>query len=351
MLKSIPDAPAPRPHGLHVVPSNSNQPPALDYLKVRVDRAIVSIPRVGDGALSSALFAQASPADAALILAILEAAVTGSANRVVTSIARRLAGPGLLSLDLSALGASLDSRLAVWARRPLDERGYPVLLLYSLPVAVDGTRMARSYVAVGVNREGFREILGTHASSEDTESGWHSFFASLQDRRLRGVHLVVAEDGPGLHSVLPQAFPQARWQQCQAQVQEAVLARAPLDIQHDLHTHLRACFNARSPQTARTAFDRLRETYGGRAPSAVRYLDETFEQATTVLGLPGAHRLRTVRGLSPLAMALRHRQAVVQTFPSLASLTRLMTGVGMELDSDWNRAARYVSLSGFIGAQ
>lgn len=349
MLHS-PDTTTPRSGHLRLVSSLPQHPPTLEFLRVRVDRAVVSIPCVGDGSLSPILFAQARPADAALILAILAAAASGSANRMVSGIARRLAGPGLLDLDLDRLAAPLDARLDAWNARTLDSRGYPVLLLHSVTVPVQQARPARVHLTVGLNVEGYREVLGTSTSTRDAETGWHAHLARLRARDLHGVRLIIAQDSPGLQSALGSHFPAVPWQQCQAQVQEAVLARAPQKVQSELHAALRACFDARSLPAARAALDSARSAYGPEAPAALRYLDETFPHVTTALGLPGAHRLRTVRALSPLAADLRHRQAVVGTFPALEALDRLAIAVAMDWETEWAGAGRYTSVAGLLPA-
>ena len=69
-------------------------------------------------------------------------------------------------------------------------------------------------VAIGVNAEGYREILGVAEGSRENKESWSNFFRYLKDRSLKGVKLVISDKASGLVDILGDFFPAAQWQRC-----------------------------------------------------------------------------------------------------------------------------------------
>ncbi len=152
----------------------------------------------------------------ALTLALAEMYVQGVSTRKVQAITEQLCGVNISSSLVSQAAAQLDEELAKWRERPLGEYPYLFLDAYYEQVREDGqVRHLAVLVAVGVNPEGKREILGVSVSLSEHEVHWRAFLESLKQRGLGGLQLVTSDDHAGLRAARLAVFGGIPWQRCQ----------------------------------------------------------------------------------------------------------------------------------------
>ena len=161
----------------------------------------VSHPQVREGGFYPQALEKGLRSERALTLALAEMYVQGVSTRKVQAITEQLCGVNISSSLVSQAAAQLDEELAKWRERPLGEYPYLFLDAYYEQVREDGqVRHLAVLVAVGVNPEGKREILGVSVSLSEHEVHWRAFLQSLKQRGLGGLQLVTSDDHAGLRA-------------------------------------------------------------------------------------------------------------------------------------------------------
>jgi transposase-like protein len=321
------------------------------HLTTRVGTLTLHVPQVREGAFSTDLFARYQRSEQALILTLMEMVVNGVSTRKVARITEELCGREFAKSTISDLCKGLDPLVAAWNERTLGGSRYPFVLVDGLVVKVrEGERVrvrARSVLlAVGVNEEGYREILGLHLGDSESEHSWMEFFAWLKHGGLSGVDVVVSDHHGGLVNAIRIQFQGASWQRCQTHLSANVCDAAPKHLHDELHGHVRAIFEAPDAETARLLLSKVMVDFEHRAPSAVAILERGFEDAIAVLALPEPYRkrLRTTNGVERLNEEVRRRERVIRIFPTRESVLRLLGAVLMEQDEAWTAGHRYFDM-------
>jgi transposase-like protein len=172
--------------------------------------------------------------------------VNGVSTRKVARITDELCGREFKRSTVSELAKGLDGQVEAWNERPLEGR-YPFVLVDAMHIKVRRQQSVHStsvLIAVGVNEEGYREILGSRIVDSDSEQSWLETLRWLKARGLGGVELVVSDAHQGLVSALERSFQGAVWQRCQVYFRKNLTDRAPKSVQDALHRGLDRIFDA-----------------------------------------------------------------------------------------------------------
>src|SRR3954447_21094742 len=152
----------------------------------------------------------------ALKLAIAEMYVQGVSTRKVAAITEQLCGLEVTSGQVSRAAQALDSELEKWRSRPIGETPYLILDARYENVRYGGqVRSCAVLVAIGIDAEGKRSILGVSVSLSEAEAHWRDFLGSLQARGLHGVKLVTSDAHAGLKEALAARLTGVPRQRCQ----------------------------------------------------------------------------------------------------------------------------------------
>jgi transposase-like protein len=181
----------------------------------RAGRITLAIPKLRKGSYFPSFLEPRRTAEKALVAVIQEAYVHGVSTRSVDDLVKAMGAGGMSKSQVSRLCADIDERVNAFLHRPL-EGAWPYLWLDATYIKVrDGGRIVSRavIVAVGVNEDGKREVLGVHAGHSEAEVFWTDFLRSLADRGLRGVRLVIADDHKGLRAAARRVF-DATHQRC-----------------------------------------------------------------------------------------------------------------------------------------
>ncbi len=164
-------------------------------------------------------------------------------------------------------------------------------------------------VCVGVDEEGFREVLAIEVAGTEKGAAYASLLRRLIDRSLRGVHLVVSDDHEGIKAAVFGELPGARWQRCVVHFERNVPSHVPPNSMAEVAEDLSAIFKVRSEKTARTLPEEFMEIYSKRLPKAVSVFEAGIEDALTYLSFPGSHhpRIRTTNMLEQLFKEVKRR--------------------------------------------
>lgn len=321
-------------------------------ITTRIGRLVLEIPRVRSGPFTTELFERYQRSEQALVLALMEMVINGVSTRKVRAVVEELCGTEFSKSTVSDLCKRLDPIVHTWNERDLSSQEYPFVLVDALVIRVrkDGrVRMQSVLIATGVNRDGYREVLGLRVGDGESESAWSEFFVWLKGRGLRGVDLVVSDDHKGLEKAIMSQFQGATWQRCQTHFSRNILDACPKSLQSELHGRLRLVFDAPDMETARSLLSGIIRDFGSKAPRAIERLEAGFEDAMAVMALPSQYRkrLRTTNAIERLNEEIRRRERVVRIFPNGESALRLLGAVLIETDEAWAGGHRYFDMKDY----
>ena len=318
-------------------------------LTTRVGTITLRVPRHRNGQFSTELFARYQRSEQALVLAMMEMVINGVSTRKVEQITEELCGKKFSKSTVSALCKNLDPMVEAFRTRPLHCH-YPFLMVDAIYVKVreNGRIQSRGLlIAIAVNEEGHREIIGFQLANSESESSWGELFSSLKDRGLKNVDLVTSDDHKGLVNAIRRHFQGTSWQRCQTHFSRNMLDHTPKALQPEVKEELRRLYESVDLESARKVRDQIIKTYESKAPKATALLDEAFDDITAVLALPLKYRkrLRTTNGVERLNQEIRRRERVIRIFPNAASVIRLMGALLMEHDEKWQTGRKYFDMA------
>jgi transposase-like protein len=327
-------------------------------LTTRVGTIELEVPRDRDGTFQTQLFERYQRSEKALVTSLMQMVVQGVSTRRVKKITTELCGREFSKSTVSRLTGELDEQVQAWAERPLD-KSYPFLVLDAMQVKVRRQGAVRSttvMLAVGINEEGQREILGLETAFGETGEGWRRFIDRLKRRGLSGVEVATSDAHEGLRSALESAFPGLIWQRCHTEeslgvhFRRNVIDQTPATLRERMHEILDQVLGACSPERAREAVEAACDELEGEADQALKVLETGFEDATAVLTLPAKYRrrLRTTNMVERFIEEIRRRETVLRIFPNLASARRLIGALCAEQHEEWSTGRRYLVMDEFF---
>lgn len=254
-----------------------------------------------------------------------------------------------LSKDqVSAMCRLLDAGVAELASRDLGEVGFPYLFLDPTHVKYrrDGRVQSTAAVtAIGVGPDGVRRMLGVAAIDTETHAGWLGLPRGLRDRGLSGVRLVVSDAHAGLVRAIAECLPGAGWQRCVVHLErDACSLLASRHHRAMAGKALQAVFRETDPATVRSAYRAAIDAVDAMSARAGALLEEAEADVLTYLDFPAEHRRRicTNNVQERMNREIKRRSRVVQVFPSVESMLRLVGAACAEQDGDWS-SRRYIS--------
>lgn len=317
-------------------------------LTTRIGTLTLRIPRHRNGQFSTELFMRYQRSEQALVLAMMEMVINGVSTRKIESITEELCGKKFSKSTISTLCKNLDPMVNAFRTRPLKSH-YPFLMVDAIYVKVRENKRIQSrglLIAIGINEEGHREVVGFQLANSESENSWGEFFGSLKERGLKDVRVVTSDDHKGLVNAVRKHFQGASWQRCQTHFSRNMLDHAPKALQPEIKEDLRRLYESVDLESARKVRDQIIAKYEARAPKATNLLDEAFDDITAVLALPLRYRkrLRTTNGVERLNEEIRRRERVIRIFPNEASVIRLMGALLMEQDEKWQTGRKYFDI-------
>jgi transposase-like protein len=319
-------------------------------MRTRVGEITFAVPQVREGGFYPQALEKGLRSERALTLALAEMYVQGVSTRKVKAITEQLCGTSVSSAIVSQAAGEMDEELAKWRDRPLGE--YPFLFLdaYYEQVREDGqVRHLAVLVAVGVNPQGKREILGVSVSLSEHEIHWRTFLESLKQRGLGGVQLITSDDHAGLRAARLAVFGGIPWQRCQFHLQQNAQAFVPhKEMQAEVAEDIRTIFNAPDRSTADAYLAKAVSKYEKSASRLSEWMTANIPEGLMVFSFPGAFRrlLRTTNGVERLHREVRRRARVVSIFPNQASCLRLVSAVLSEISEEWLTGRTYITFEG-----
>ena len=278
--------------------------------------------------------------------AILVMYLSGISVRKIAGVTDALSKVRVGKDAVSRIARRLEEQQKEWRERSLEEKSYLYLDATYLKVRWGArvTSMAL-LVAVGVDEEGFREVLAVEVAGSEKGAAYASLLRGLIDQGLRGVRLVVSDDHEGIKVAVSSELPGAQWQRCAVHFERNVLAHVPTSSMAEVAQDLKAVFKVRREKTARALAEEFSELYDKRFPKAVSIFEAGMEDALTYLSFPGSHhaKLRTTNMLERLFKEIKRRTRVVGVFPNETSASTLSTEIALRSSEEW-ALRRYLAM-------
>ena len=320
--------------------------------ETRAGTVDLEIPRLRKGSYFPGFLEPRRASEKALTAVIQEAYVHGVSTRSVDDLVKAMGMTGISKSQVSRLCAEIDERVHAFLDRPI-EGSWPYLWIDATYVKVRQSGRivpVAVIIAVAVNTDGRREVLGMEVGPSEAEPFWTKFLRSLTRRGLRGVKLVVSDAHEGLKKAAAKVL-SATWQRCRVHFMRNALAHVGSKQRQMVAAAIRTAFTQESQDAARTEWravaDRLRE----RFPKLGLLMDNAEDDCLAHMGFHKDHwpQLHSTNPLERLNGEIKRRTDVVAIFPNEDAIVRLVGALLLEQNDEWAVTRRYMMLETLDG--
>ena len=323
---------------------NGYRPRAWETRAGRVD---LKIPKLRKGSYFPEFLEPRRAAEKAIAAVIQEAYVQGLSTRSVDDLVKAMGMTGVSKSQVSRLCADIDERVNAFLNRPL-EGDWPYLWLDATYIkARRGGRIVSvaAIVAVGVNTDGRREVLGVAVQPSEAEVFWDEFLRSLADRGLRGVRLIIADDHKGLKAAAAKVMG-ASVQRCRVHFMRNALACVGKKDRPIVTAALRTAFDQETIAASKEHWAKLIDAFEARHPKLADLMRRAEDDVLAYKTYPKEHwpKIHSTNPLERLNKEIKRRTNVVGIFPNEAAITRLVGALMLEQNDEWAVTRRYMTL-------
>src|SRR6202166_2565409 len=316
--------------------------------ETRAGRVELRIPKLRHGSYFPAFLEPRRLAEKALTAVVQEAYVQGISTRSVDDLVRAMGMEGISKSQVSRLCGEIDERVQTFLSRPI-EGDWPYVWLDATYVKArrDGRIVSVAViVAVGVNDDGRREVLGLAIGASEAETFWTDFLRKLARRGLRGVKLVVSDAHEGLKAAIAKVL-NTSWQRCRVHFMRNVLAHAGKQGRRVVSAFIATAFAQGDAETARTQWRQVADQLRPRVKKLAALMDEAESDVLAYMSFPPAHRpkLHSTNPIERVNGEIKRRTEVVGIFPNDEAVIRLVGAILLEQHDEWAvQRARYMTL-------
>ena len=313
----------------------------------RAGRIALEIPKLRKGSYFPSFLEPRRTAEKALVAVIQEAYVHGVSTRSVDDLVKAMGAGGMSKSQVSRLCAEIDERVNAFLSRPL-EGAWPYLWLDAtyLKVREGGRIISKAVIiAVAVNEDGKREVLGVATGPSEAETFWTEFLRSLRARGLGGVRLVISDAHTGLKAAIARVF-EATWQRCRVHWMRNALAHVSRGQHTVVAAAIRQAFDQPDRVHAGETWRKVAEQLRPRWPKLADLMDNSEHDVLTYMSFPRQHRtkLHSTNPIERLNKEVKRRADVVGIFPNEDSIVRLIGAVLLEANDEWQLQHRYMQV-------
>jgi putative transposase len=317
--------------------------------ETRAGSVDLKIPKLRKGSYFPAFLEPRRTAEKALAAVIQEAYVQGVSTRSVDELVKAMGMSGISKSQVSRLCTEIDERVHAFLNRPI-EGDWPYLWIDAtyLKVREAGRIVSVAVIiAVAVNTDGVREVLGMAIGPSEAEPFWSGFLRSLTRRGLRGVKLVISDAHEGLKAAAAKVL-KSTWQRCRVHFLRNALAHAGKGQRQVVLALINTVFAQETQDAAiqqwRSVADQLRTKF----PKLAALMDNAEHDVLAFMSFPKAHRtqIHSTNPLERVNAEIKRRTDVVGIFPNDASITRLVGALLLEQNDEWSLQRRYMQLEG-----
>jgi transposase-like protein len=316
--------------------------------ETRAGTVELKIPKLRKGSYFPGFLEPRRMAEKALTAVIQEAYIQGVSTRSVDDLVQAMGMTGISKSQVSRLCGEIDGKIESFLERPL-EGNWPYLWLDATYVKVRQAGRIVSVaviVAVAVNDQGRREVLGMTVGASEAETFWTEFLLALARRGLGGVKLVISDAHEGLKAAAARVL-NATWQRCRVHFMRNLLAHAGKSGRRVVAAFVATAFAQDDAQAARTQWRQVADQLRPKVPKLANLMDDAEPDVLAYMTFPREHRtkLHSTNPIERLNGEIKRRTNVVGIFPNEAAITRLIGAILLEQNDDWSvQRARYMTL-------
>lgn len=284
--------------------------------------------------------------------ALIEMYLAGVSVRRVEDISEALWGSRVSASTISDLNQKAYVHIEEWRQRPLSGQ-YPY-------VYVDGIYLKRNWggefenvsilVAIGVDADGYREVIGAAEGMKEDKESWRNFLVWLKERGLDGVRLIVGDKNLGMCESVHEVFPNAKYQRCTVHFYRNIMSSVPRNRLREVTRMLKAIHAQESRDAARRKAKEIAEQlHSMRLHEAAKKVEQGIDETLTYMSFPSQHwlKIRTNNVIERMNREIRRRTRVVGTFPDGKSALMLVCArLRYVSGKDWG-CKRYMSMKCF----
>ncbi|MDP6884833.1 MAG: IS256 family transposase [Rhodospirillales bacterium] len=315
--------------------------------ETRAGAITLPIPKLRKGSYLPFFLEPRRTAEKALVAVIQEAYIQGISTRSVDELVKAMGMTGISKSQVSRLCEEIDERVKAFLDRPL-EGDWPYLWLDATYIKVRQAGRIVSVaaiVAVAVNTEGRREVLGLAIGPSEAETFWTDFLRSLTRRGLRGVKLVVSDAHEGLKAAAAKVLG-ATWQRCRVHFMRNALAHVTKGQRLMVAAAIRTAFVQEDHGTAINQWRQVADGLRKRFAKLARLMDDAEHDVLAFMTFPKDHwsKIHSTNPLERLNKEIKRRTNVVGIFPNEAAIIRLVGAILAEQSDEWAVSRRYMTL-------
>ena len=313
--------------------------------QTRAGAVDLQVPKLRQGSYFPSFLEPRRATEKALVAVIQEAYVHGISTRAVDDLVQAMGGTGVSKSEVSRLCKEIDERVQAFLNRPLEDR-WPVVWLDAAYVKARRNQRIVSLaviMAVGVNTDGRREVLGMKIGLSEAETFWSEFLRELTSRGLRGVQLVVADEHQGLKGAVEKVLG-ATTQRCRVHFMRNVLARVPKAQKSMVAAMIRTAFTQETADEAHRQWREIADRLRPQFDKAAELMDVAEHDVLAFMQFPKElqSKLHSTNTLERLNKEVKRRTNVVGIFPNEEAVERLVGAVLLEQHEDWAVTRRYM---------
>src|SRR6201996_1218039 len=289
-------------------------------LQIKAGEIRLRVPKLRRQTFETAIIERYRRRESSVEEALIEMYLAGISVRRVEDITEALWGTRVSPSTVSDLNKKIYGTIEAWRNRPI-EGEHPYVYL-------DGIVLKRSWagevrnvsllVAISVNAEGYREILGIVEGAKEDKAGWSGVLAHLKGRGLAGVRLIVSDACMGLVESAAEFYPEARWQRCMVHFYRNVFSHVPAGKLRAVALMLKAIHAQENLEAARRkATEIVARLCELRLVKAAELVETAVPETLAYYAFPEEHwrRIRTNNPLERIMREIRRRTRAVGAFP------------------------------------
>ena len=316
--------------------------------ETRAGTVELRVPKLRKGSYFPSFLEPRRLEEKAIAAVVQEAYVHGVSTRSVDDLVRALGMDGISRSQVSRLCEEIDEKVKPFLGRPI-EGDWPYVWLDATYLKVRrGGRIVSVAVAIaiGVNGDGRREVLGLDICPSEAETFWGEFLRKLARRGLRGVKLVISDAHEGLKAAVAKVLG-ASWQRCRVHFMRNALAHANKNGRRVVSAFIATAFAQGSPDAAGKQWRHVADQLRAKLPKLAVLLDEAEVDVLAFMSFPREHwdKISSTNPIERLNGEIKRRADVVGIFPNDDAIVRLVGAILMEQNDEWAvQRARYMTL-------
>jgi putative transposase len=321
--------------------------------ETRAGTVELRIPKLRKGSYFPGFLEPRRLAEKALTAVIQEAYIQGISTRSVDDLVKAMGMSGISKSQVSRLCEEIDERVKAFLSRPLEgEWAYLWIDATYVKVRAAGRIVSVAVtVAVGVNADGRREVLGMAVGPSEAEIFWTEFLRGLARRGLRGVKLVISDAHEGIKASVAKVL-STSWQRCRVHFMRNALAHAGKSGRRVVSAFIATAFAQDDAKAAKDQWRKIADQLRPKLPKLALFLDQAETDVLAYMGFPKEHwaKIHSTNSLERLNGEIKRRTEVVGIFPNDEAIVRLVGAILIEQNDEWAvQRCRYMTLETMAG--